>query len=399
MKRHASAPPIVLGIILLLLLAACDGQLPPTTVPGPSPTTVPITTRPVSASPTATLAVPGTATAPVPTRQATIANTEAEYVYVTTPGSAAVSVIDGPGHQVVATITGDGLPSPTGIAVGPDGLIYVANFYSPTLAVIDPRKNMVTSTIALSRDELVGVAASSRMIYVTSNDWDILFVTPGQNVVVEYIPSPGASPSTVVADEQRIYVAYVGVGLEQEGSHIAVLDARSGQPILDIRVSGLEPDGTYLRGGGNIRGLSLTAPGQLYCIIDIAAAFDGEGNRLLVIDTATGAVIQEWKIPLRPDYYAFMLDAQLAVAPNGKVYIANTGADTVLVFDPRAGKVVRTIPVGDQPSSIAIGTTNRAYVTNQGDDTVSVIDVMTDEVIGEPIPVGQEPLGLAIYHP
>lgn len=396
MERYTRGFWAARGVILLLLLLACYKLPPPAVSPEPSLTVFPGTVCPILTRLATTPVTPTTTTSPVPARQTTVSGIGIEHVYVTTPGSAAVSVVDGPGHRVIATITGNGLHSPTGIALGPEEKIYVANFFSPTLAVIDPRMNVITSIIALNWDELVGVAASSEKIYVTSNDGGVIFITPGQNVAVKYIPLPGLSPSTVIADERRIYVAYVGLEPVYGGSHIAVLDGHSVRLVLDIQVSGMELEPgriSYLRGGGTIHGLGLTASGQLYCIMAADRGY------FLVIDAATGTVIQEREIPLQPDYYAFALDAQLAVAPNGKVYIANPGADTVLVFDPVAGEIVRTIPVGDQPTSIAIGTADLAYVTNQGDDTISVINIMTDEIIGEPIHVGREPLGLVIYHP
>ena len=55
------------------------------------------------------------------------------------------------------------------------------------------------------------------------------------------------------------------------------------------------------------------------------------------------------------------------------------------------------IPVGSEPVGIAItpdGT--KAYVTNQNANTVSVIDTATNTVVGSAIPVGSAPFGIAI---
>ncbi len=37
-----------------------------------------------------------------------------------------------------------------------------------------------------------------------------------------------------------------------------------------------------------------------------------------------------------------------------------------------------------------------AYITNENDNTVSVIDTATNTVIGSPIPVGNNPYGVAV---
>ena len=82
----------------------------------------------------------------------------------------------------------------------------------------------------------------------------------------------------------------------------------------------------------------------------------------------------------------------------GKAYVTNNNADTVSVINTATNAVVGSaIPVGSEPVGIAItpdGT--NAYVTNEFSDTVSVIDTTTNAVVGSPITVGTAPLGVAI---
>jgi YVTN family beta-propeller protein len=82
----------------------------------------------------------------------------------------------------------------------------------------------------------------------------------------------------------------------------------------------------------------------------------------------------------------------------GKAYVTNQNANTVSVIDTATNAVVGSaIPVGDQPVGIAItpdGT--KAYVVNFNADTVSVIDTATNAVVGSAIPVGDLPFGIAI---
>ena len=82
----------------------------------------------------------------------------------------------------------------------------------------------------------------------------------------------------------------------------------------------------------------------------------------------------------------------------GKAYVTNFNPDTVSVIDTATNAVVGSpIPVGDDPFGIAItpdGT--KAYVTNAGAGTVSVINTATNAVVGSAINVGDVPFGIAI---
>ena len=92
----------------------------------------------------------------------------------------------------------------------------------------------------------------------------------------------------------------------------------------------------------------------------------------------------------------------VAVNPgSGYVYVANSPADRVLVFeedrvDEGPSSAIASIAVGGSPKAIAVNsTTNRIYVANSASGTVSVIDERTLGVL-DTIPVGLGPSGLAI---
>ena len=77
------------------------------------------------------------------------------------------------------------------------------------------------------------------------------------------------------------------------------------------------------------------------------------------------------------------------------VYVANTDSNTVSVIDCNTDRVISTIPVEDNPVGIiASNTSDKVYVTNSGSDSVSIIDGKTNEVI-ESISVGSTPEGLS----
>ncbi len=81
--------------------------------------------------------------------------------------------------------------------------------------------------------------------------------------------------------------------------------------------------------------------------------------------------------------------------------VANSGSNTLTLINisedvygndsPNFGKIIATVPVGSNPSSVSIlqdGT--RAYVANRGDGTVSVVSLISNTVT-KTIPLPQEP--------
>ena len=81
--------------------------------------------------------------------------------------------------------------------------------------------------------------------------------------------------------------------------------------------------------------------------------------------------------------------------------VANSGSNTLTLINisedvygndsPNFGKIIATVPVGNNPSSVSIlqdGT--RAYVANRGDGTVSVVSLISNTVT-KTIPLPQEP--------
>ena len=87
----------------------------------------------------------------------------------------------------------------------------------------------------------------------------------------------------------------------------------------------------------------------------------------------------------------------VAASPNSsRVYVANSGNNTVYVINTATNQVISTIGVGSSPQGLAISPDGtKAYVANGGNNTVSVINTATNQVIST-IGVGSSPQGLAI---
>jgi len=79
-------------------------------------------------------------------------------------------------------------------------------------------------------------------------------------------------------------------------------------------------------------------------------------------------------------------------------YVTNTGADTVTVFDKKAGVAVAAIQTGRGPAGIVVDQRRyRAYVALSGGDAIDVIDVTSNAVINTiPLTPGDAPRELAL---
>jgi YVTN family beta-propeller protein len=149
---------------------------------------------------------------------------------------------------------------------------------------------------------------------------------------------------------------------------VAVLDAATGDVVNTIPLDGVVSACAMGADGGR------------------AFVARAQADSVAVVDRVTG-VERVVAVGARPSALAFLDE-------NRRLYVANAGDDTVSVVNPRAGTVVATIPVGDEPMAVAAGQ-GRVYVANWGGGTVSVIDAAAGAVVGT-VTVGTFPSGLAL---
>jgi YVTN family beta-propeller protein len=72
----------------------------------------------------------------------------------------------------------------------------------------------------------------------------------------------------------------------------------------------------------------------------------------------------------------------IAALQNGsRFYVANSGSNNVSVVSSTSFAVLRTVPVGENPTFVATDpTSTKVYVTNQGSSTTSIIQTVNDTV-------------------
>ena len=247
------------------------------------------------------------------------------YVYVANYGSKNVSVIDTSTNAVITTISVGS--SPYGVAITPNGLYsYVTNLGSNNVSVINTSTNTVVSTI--------GSLVSPISVAITPNG------------LYAYVVNRGNGTVSVINTSTNTVVATISVG--SEPGNVAIT-----------------PNGLY------------------------AYVTNGMSNNVSVINTSTNTVVATISVGTSP--------TGVAITPNGLyAYVANEGSNNVSVINTSTNTVVATIPVGGSPIGVVITPNGLyAYVANGMSNNVSVINTSTNTVVAT-ISVGGSPSAIAV---
>jgi len=124
-----------------------------------------------------------------------------------------------------------------------------------------------------------------------------------------------------------------------------------------------------------------------------------DSNNVSVINRQSGDVVATIMVGKKPRGIAV---SQVKEYP--RVYVANSGSNSISVIDPTVHKVEMEIPIrfGREPEGIAAAMVSPKkqliFVTNYGSDNVSVIDTSTYQEI-EKINVGSGPIAIAVDPP
>ncbi|MGJ0118156.1 VCBS domain-containing protein [Williamsia sp. MIQD14] len=235
---------------------------------------------------------------------------------------------------------------PSGVAVGPDGRIYVVNLSSNSVSVI--KNGVVVQTIDVGNGPLSAAVGSDGRVYVTNQgDNSVSVINDG---AVETTIDLGARPVGVAAGaDGRVYVA--------TGSGVSVINNGAVESTIAV---GAGPDG-----------IAVGPDGRVY-----VTQIDG-GSVAVIRD---GVVESTIRVGAGPD--------GVGVAPDGTVYVSNSRSNSVSVI--KNGVVVSTIAVGAAPNRVAVGPDGTVYVTNSSSNTVSVIrnGVVTSTIDGFTFPFG-----------
>ena len=273
------------------------------------------------------------------------------YLYVVDSGNGRIQKLSPEGEFVAAwgmesSVDAEiGMPQgflePWGLAVAPDGAIYVADTWNHRIQKLDDYGDLLTfwgvygqygpgdtggqgafygpRDVAVGPDERVYVAdTGNKRVQVFEPDGDFLFQWGGGGVLEGYLDEPvgivfGLDPSTGPGQGGAVYVA----------------------DTWNRRVQVFAEDGTFLRqwaiAGWDV-GLSEEKP---YLAVDAQGyvyVTDPGYYRVLVFDSLGNYVLSFGQYG--SDESSFALPTGIAVGDDGSIYVTDAHADRVLVFDP-----------------------------------------------------------------
>jgi YVTN family beta-propeller protein len=192
-------------------------------------------------------------------------------------------------------------------------------------------------------------------------------------------PQSPATPPPVANEPKVVDTIAVGDGpdgVTADGDSVFVSHAREGTLVeLNARTGKLRGDPVPV--GAN--------PDQIAAGKGAVWVVDSRGDQVQRLQTSPQLQATA-TIPVGFDAQAISLGPQL-------VWVANTGDDTVQRLDRAAAAPVGDpIGVGDHPIGIFVG--SKVWVTNFRDGTLSKIDVATAQVEGPPLKVGEGARGV-----
>jgi YVTN family beta-propeller protein len=275
----------------------------------------------------------------------------------------------------------------------------------PAVAGPTPRASRRRLLFAAVAVVLAGVAAAAVLLVsrggegsVTVPPNSLAVIDPSSHRVVEAIPL-GGRPSAISAGAGSLWVA------DQEGQTLTRVLPKSrtqGSRIpLDGTPTGVAagPDGVWIAYGlsGSVAHVDPQTNGIVATISNVThrssggAVADGEGAVWVVSRNGELARIDPGS-NRKTGVLAVGASPSAVAAGGGFVWVANGGASTVSVVNPRTLSEARNpVSVGASPSGIAVGE-RAVWVANHDDGTVTRIE--PGSFATRTIPVGRGPTGV-----
>jgi YVTN family beta-propeller protein len=312
-------------------------------------------------------------------------------LYITNFSSEDVHVIDLNREETIAKIkTGSG---PTAMAVSPQlDKVYVANFWSGTVSVINTASNEISDTIQIPCD----CAKSDPFGLALTHDGAKLYVSnlsDGSIRVVDTVTLTVTGKITGAYDWALRYMA-----ISPDGEYLWA--AGTGEGRLTVIRTSDDQVVTRIEGIAAARHLAFTPDGtRVYVTSD-------KYSRLYVLDAKEFSVIKV--IRFKPGSITITVD----ICRDGKFAAVSNfhGKPSIVDIDPTSPtyhQIVKEIPpMSNYQYCIAVAPDGRfAYLTNQSDrgrspNSLNVIDLRPDSptrhTIIKSLPLGTEPWGIAI---
>jgi YVTN family beta-propeller protein len=275
-------------------------------------------------------------------------------VYVANYNSDTVSVIDAKTNQIVGTIQNGENTGPWTLAISPDGkTVYVTDYDSGGINTIDTATNQIVGAPIPTPTSAWGMAISpngTRGYFATENKVFTVDLQARQLVGPPVEVCSGPTDVIVAPDGARAYVV-----CEEE---VSVLDLASNSvvgvpiPVESAYLGSISPDGKFVYLGNR------------------------DGGSVTVIDTATNQTT-----PITTGGHP----EAVAVSPDGKrAYVSDEEGEGIITVDTATRQVVGSLfPLSIEAEYIAVSPDGGKLFTNsEQQDVVAGIDFATNQMIG-----------------
>lgn len=282
--------------------------------------------------------------------------------FVTEQNGDSLSVVDLDGRVVERSLHIGGKPA--GVAVAPDGAVWITSPDSKTLNRYDPASGRIDRYPLGGGPLGIAVNPASGDVYVA--DWyeHRLFVV--RDGAVAATAQTGDSPSGVAVTPDGALI----LTADRDSDQLSMIDAATLERLAVVPV-GVRPFG-----------VAIDAEGRF------AYAANVGSDSVSVVDIAARAVVATIPVGMRP--YAVAL-------AQGRGFVTNSYGDSVSVFDVTSRQPIAEIDVGEYPEGVAADPGGDfVYVASWGANTLSVIDAGSMEVVDE-IAVGDGPRAFGAF--
>ncbi|MGH9339806.1 MAG: beta-propeller fold lactonase family protein [Acidobacteriota bacterium] len=262
--------------------------------------------------------------------------------------------------------------APTYAALSPDGgLLYVTNFASDEVKVIDTTRRRVVATFYAGYEPLgIAVNPSGTKIFVTNYSNGLVKVVDAKTYQILDDIKVSGIPSNVVISPNGAQAFVTNFGRGKIG-RVDFIDTTSHDVTGEIEI-GVRPLAAAVSLLGD----------YLYVIC-------GGSDELYVIDIADKKVIQKMAVGHAPD--------GIALSPDGNtLYVSNSRTNDISVIDLLDLRETRRVSVGKRPWSLDVSREGNIFVVETGDKAVSVLTpdfqkVATFKVKDKPIDIQLSP--------
>ena len=263
-------------------------------------------------------------------------------IYVANSGSSNVTVVDGQGDAVLATVAAGTQPCAVAVNVVTNK-IYVANYAGSNVTVINGATNSTVTVTVGTGPRAIAVNPATNKIYVANYVTnDVMVINGATNDTTRVAVDTRPCAVAVNPVTNKVYVADSG------NAKVTVINGATDVVVKTVTV------------GNGPRALAVNpVTNRIYVANSV-------GNTVTVIDGTTDAAFPSVAAGTSP--YAVTVNR---VA--NKIYVANRGSANVTVIDGATNSPA-TVTANTNPCAVAVNpVTNKTYVANWGTSDVTVI--------------------------